>query len=321
MSELKWGYIGSGSIARSTANSITKGEHKITCVYSRNPETSKAFAEKYGAKSVCTLDELLSSDEVDAVYIATPHTSHIEYAIAALGKGKPVLCEKPVGINCKEVETMLERAKANNTYFAEAMWTWFSDVALKVKEWVNGGKIGQVKKVTIHYSFPGLLLPKTSRVRMPETAGGALLDIGIYPITYCYNLFGYPKDIRCKGKLKDGIDIAEIVTLVYDGFECVLKMSLYKLKEDCTIKGTDGKITLPIFHCARLATLKSKNGNETFMGKTDYLTEFSRCAEEIIAGKKESDYIPFSSTLDCMRIMDECRRQMGLVYPGENVRH
>ncbi len=317
MAKFRWGYIGSGSIAQSTARDILKGEHEITYVYSRNAETSKSFAEKVGAKSTADLDELLNSNEVDAVYIATPHTSHIDYALKSLEKGKPVLCEKPVGINCGEVSAMTQKAKECDVYFAEAMWTWFSDMALQVKKWVQDGRVGEIKSVVIHYSFPGMLMSKNSRVRTPETAGGALLDIGIYPITYCYNLFGYPKEIKCKGKIKDGIDVAETVVLVYDGFECVLKMSLTKLKEDCVIKGTDGKITLPIFHCTRLGTLKTKNGKETCTAKTDYLTEFTRCAEEIKAGKKESDYIPFKSTLDCMKIMDECRRQMGLVYPSE----
>lgn len=317
MGNFRWGYIGSGNIAASTARDIMRGEHEITCVYSRNSETSKAFAKKVGAKSVDSLDELLLSDEVDAVYIATPHTSHIDYALKALEKGKPVLCEKPVGIRADEVEAMIESAKKNNTYFAEAMWTWFSDMSLKVKECVQSGKIGKVKSVVIYYSFPGLLMPKTSRVRTPETAGGALLDVGIYPITYCYNLFGFPKDIKCTGKIKDGIDIAETVTLIYDDFECRLEMSLTKLKESCTITGTDGKISIPMFHCGRLATVKTKGKTETITGKIDYLTEFTRCADEIRAGKKESDYIPFKATLDCMKIMDECRKQMGLKYPME----
>lgn len=317
MAKFKWAYIGNGNIAESTARSILKGNHEIVSVYGRNTEKAKAFAKKVGAIVFDTPEEAIAYDGVDAVYIATPHTSHIDYSLLCLNSKKPVLCEKPVAVTAADAQKMIDAAKDNNTYFAEAMWTWFSDVALKVKEWIKSGRIGEVKSVEIHYAFPGILKPKTSRVLMPETAGGALLDIGIYPITYCYNLFGYADEITCSGELKNGIDLSEDVILRYGEMKCKLHMSLTELREDCLIEGTEGTIKLPLFHMASKAIMKSKNGNETFKGKTDYLTEFTRCAEEIMAGKKESDYIPFKSTIDCLKIMDECRRQMGLKYPFE----
>ena len=199
------------------------------------------------------------------------------------------------------------------------MWTWFSDVALTVKRWVQSGEIGEIKEVVINYAFPGVLMPKTSRVLTPETAGGALLDIGIYPITYCYNLFGYPEKITCNGKIKNSIDVSETVVLEYNGFKCTLNMSLCRLKENCFIKGSKGTISLPaFFHMASRAILKNENGKQVFNGKTDYLTEFTRVSQEINEGKTESQYIPFEATMACLRIMDECRRQMNLVYPFED---
>lgn len=313
----RWAYIGSGSIAESTAKEITKGNHQIVSVYSRNFEKAHTFAEKYSAVAYESFSKAISDKNVDAVYIATPHTSHLDYALEAMKQGKPVLCEKPVAINEQQVNTLINGAKEKNVYFCEAMWTWFSDVAIKVKDWLHGGKIGQVREVIIHYSFPGIFMPKTSRVLMPETAGGALLDIGIYPITYCYNLFGVPDEILCNGKVKNGIDISEKITLRYGKTVCRLHISLSSAREDCTIKGENGTIKLPFFHMASKAILKNKDGKEIFRGKTDYLTEFTRAAEEICSGKTESDYIPFSSTKNCMKIMDECRRQMHLKYPFE----
>ena len=97
--------------------------------------------------------------------------------------GFPVLCEKPVGVRVDEVDTLINTAKENNVYFCEAMWTWFSDVALTVKKWVSQNSLGEIKNVHIDYSFPGLMMSKNSRVLTPETAGGALLDVGISPIT------------------------------------------------------------------------------------------------------------------------------------------
>lgn len=318
MEKFRWAYIGSGSIANSTARDIIKGNHRIVSVYSRNIEKARTFADKFGADALNDFDSAVNREDVDGVYIATPHTSHIEYAVRAMKLGKSVLCEKPVGVSLKEVEVAIETAKSENIYFCEAMWTWFSDVALTVKKWVHSGEIGEIKDVVINYAFPGILMPKTSRVLTPETAGGALLDIGIYPITYCYNLFGIPDKIHCTGKIKNGIDIAETVILEYNGFKCTLNMSLCRLKENCLIKGSRGTVSLPaFFHMASKAILKNEKGSKTFNGKTDYLTEFTRVAEEIRHGKTESDFIPFEATRECMRIMDECRKQMKLVYPFE----
>lgn len=318
MEKFRWAYIGSGSIANSTARDIIKGNHRIVSVYSRNIEKARTFADKFGADALSDFDSAVNREDVDGVYIATPHTSHIEYAVRAMKLGKSVLCEKPVGVSLKEVEVAIETAKSENIYFCEAMWTWFSDVALTVKKWVHSGEIGEIRDVVINYAFPGILMPKTSRVLTPETAGGALLDIGIYPITYCYNLFGIPDKIHCTGKIKNGIDIAETVILEYNGFKCTLNMSLCRLKENCLIKGSRGTVSLPaFFHMASKAILKNEKGSKTFNGKTDYLTEFTRVAEEIRQGKTESDFIPFEATRECMRIMDECRKQMKLVYPFE----
>ena len=318
MTPFNWAYVGNGGIAESTAREIVKGNHRIVSVYGRNLKKVKAFSEKYGAQAFGDFESAVNCEGVDGVYIATPHTAHVDYAVRAMELHKPVLCEKPVGVTVQDVDTLLDTAKQTNTYFCEAMWTWFSDVALTVKKWVQSGEIGEVQEVVIHYAFPGMLLPKTSRVRMPETAGGALLDIGIYPITYCYNLFGTPKSVQCHGKIQDGIDIRETVVLEYPNFKCTLHMSLCSLKENCRIRGTKGTVSLPIFfHMASKAILKNENGKHVFTGKTDYLTEFTKVAEEIRQGKTESAYIPFAATRACMEIMDECRRQMGLRYPFE----
>ncbi|MDO4846640.1 MAG: Gfo/Idh/MocA family oxidoreductase [Clostridiaceae bacterium] len=317
MGDFRWAYVGSGNIAKATARSITKGSHRITAVYSRNYEKAKAFASKYKADVFESFDSMLENGNFDGVYIATPHTSHLDYSVKAMKAGFPVLCEKPVGVSVAEVDTLIKTAKENNVYFCEAMWTWFSDVALTVKKWVSQNSLGEIKSVHIDYSFPGLMMSKNSRVLTPETAGGALLDVGIYPITYCYNLFGYPETVSCKGTIQNGIDVAETVVLGYGSFDCTLEMSLSKLKEGLTVTGSDGEINMPFFHVAGKAKMKSKRGNKTFRGKTDYLTEFTRVAEEIRSGKTESDFIPYNATRDCMRIMDECRKQMNLVYPFE----
>ena len=313
----QWVYIGSGHIAEKTAADITRGAHSIAAVYGRNRETAAALAAKYGAAVYDTAREAILHPGADAVYIATPHTSHVGYACLAMELGKPVLCEKPVGVSEADVETLRVCAKKHGVYFAEAMWTWFSDVALTVRQWVREGRIGNVTHAQFYYYFPGLMKPRSSRVRKPETAGGALLDVGIYPITYCYNLFGVPDEIRCSGTLKDGIDVEEHITLRYGGMTCELHVGLNNLRESCLIEGTKGSISLPLFHAAGKATLKTDAEREVFRGKTDYLTQFDCAAADIRAGRPESQLVPLEATKQCMRIMDVCRRQMGLRYPFE----
>ena len=317
--KFKWLYVGCGNIAAQTARSIEKGEHQIVSVYSRRFDKAKEFAQKHGATAFESYEEALKSD-FDAVYIGTPHTSHLEYTVKALENGKSVLCEKSLGVSCEEVIKMTEASQNNNVYLCEAMWTWFSDVALTVKKWIQNGELGKIKKAEMSFCIPGMFMDKKSRVFNPDTAGGALLDIAVYPITYCYNLFGYPKEIICDGKVKNGIDVSDKITLKYDGFDCFLKSDFNKFDEKCVITGENGKISVPMFHMGSLARLKTKDKNEVFKGKTDYLTEFTRASEEIKQGKTQSDYVPLKNTLECMQIMDECRRQMNLVYPFEKGR-
>ncbi len=317
MEKFRWAYVGSGSIAAKTASNITRGNNTVAAAYSRNKEKADKFAAKYGAEAFGEFESMLERGKIDGVYIATPHTAHIDYALGAMRAAFPVLCEKPVGVSAAQAELMINTSRENNVYFCEAMWTWFSDLPQKVRNCINEKKIGEIKSVNIVHAFPGMMMSKNSRLLKPETAGGALLDIGIYPITYCYRLFGYPESIVCEGNIKNGIDTGEIVTLSYNGFDCRLEMSFLKLVERFRITGTQGEIKMQMYHMARSASVKTEIGLERLSGKTDYLTEFSRAAEEIRAGFTESAYVPHSATLDCLKIMDECRRQMNLVYPFE----
>jgi len=314
----RWIYIGNGNIAEKTAAEITRGGHEIAAVFGRNKKTAAAFAAKFGAAVYDTAKEAIAHPDADAVYIATPHTTHAAYACLAMSMGKPVLCEKPVGVSAGEAEALLQCARTHDVYFAEAMWTWFSDVAQTVKQWIDEGRIGTPTHAKLSYAFPGLLQPRTSRLRMPETAGGALLDIGIYPITYCYRLFGTPDAVICTGRLKDGIDTEEQITMQYGALTCDLYVGLSSLRESCFIAGTKGRISLPVlFHAANRAILKADGEKTVFRGKTDYLTQFDRVAADIRAGRKEPLLVPHEATLQCLKIMDECRRQMGLRYPFE----
>ena len=315
-----WAFIGAGTLAKQVAKEITaSGRHKIVSVYTRRPEKCKAFAEKYDAFAAETANAAIMHEDVDGVYIVTPHTSHFEYARMALNMGKPVLCEKPVTTDADKAAELIGLIRKKKVYFAEAMWTWFAPAANKIKEWLDRGEYGEIIKCSLTYHMKSFNY--APRVTDPELAGGALLDVGIYPITYLYRLFGYPEKIVCKGKLKNGIDTGEKVTLYYSGgrvYTADISIMDFLGLEYLRLKGTEGRTTLPFYHYANKVTISHEGKEkETYEGYGGMLNEFDLAAAEIQEGLTESRYVPHKATLDVMTILDECRRQMGLVYPFE----
>lgn len=319
----RWAFIGTGRLAGEAAKEITaSGRHRIVSVYTRRPEKCREFAAAFGAYAAETAEDAVFRPDVDGVYVVTPHTSHAEYAEAALRAGKPVLCEKPLTTDAEQAEKLIRLSRERGVYLAEAMWTWFSPVARQVKAWLDAGGYGEILKC--HLNYRGMGVRYAPRVTDPAAAGGALLDIGVYPITYVYRLFGMPESIVCAGILADGIDWGENVRMLYpDGKVCTLSTSLNDPEgtEDLTLTGTKGKTFLPGFHCANGVTLeKEAGGTETFGAYGGLLNEFDLAASEIRAGRTESAFVPHRATLDVMKLMDECRKQMGLVYPFERER-
>ena len=172
-----------------------------------------------------------------------------------------------------------------------------------------------MKKVTATYCVP---ISGNPRLVDPVRLGGALVDIGVYPIRYTYELFGMPKKIVCEGSVEGGVDHKEKVTLFYDGFEAEPMNDMDEFKgEEFVIEGDRGAIRVPWFHCAREAFLSGEEEAHFEDDSPKYGTQMRCVSEEITAGWKESAYCPPAHTLDVMRILDECRRQMGLVYPSE----
>lgn len=313
-----WCFIGCGKLANKVAAQIVKsGRHKIISVFSRRIEKSAAFTNKFGGTPYDDVRKAICSEGVDGVYIVTPHNSHFEYAKLALNCGKPVLCEKPFTVNTAQAKELISLAKDKNLYITEAMWTWFSPVANKVKEWLDGDELGTVQSVFINWHMP----LNTPRVKNPITAGGALLDIGIYAVAYIYRLFGKPQTVTCTGKVLKGIDLCENIKFSYpSGLECTASISIKDFKgfEKLILKGGTAKISIPNFHCANKVKLVRNGGKaEKFSGNGNYLNEFDLVASEISSGLKESKFVGHTHVTDVMEILDECRRQLNLVYPFE----
>ena len=322
MRSFGWGFIGYGKIAQTVANALVRSDHRITAVFGRRFEQAEAFAEKYGARAYRTLGEMFADETVEGVYIATPNDSHAYYTEQCILHGKPVLCEKPFAMNAADSNRILSLAREKGVYAAEAMWTWHDPVSLQVRDWIQDGKLGDITGLEAKYAFPMLRKKDTGgRLLAPARGGGALMDIGVYPVRYVYELFGLPEETICAGKKYNGVDVEETISMRYAGFTAKLFVSFQSFKgEKMVIRGTKGSITIPYFHMATKARLKGETkATAAVKGgmRGLYRREFDDAAAEIRAGKQESGFIPHRGTFDVMRLLDDCRSQMGVVFPGE----
>lgn len=319
MGKFGWAYIGCGGIAEITAKELLKtGEGEIVAVWNRTRARADAFVQKYGGTVYDTIEEAINAPGVEGVYIAVTADKHAEFTKQCIANHKPVLCEKPFTVNAKQAEDVFAYAAQEGVYVSEAMWTWHNATARQVKQWMRERAVGKVRQVNCDYSFPMIKFSKKERHTSPVMIGGALLDIGVYCVRYCYELFGMPREIHCQGRLSEGIDLGEHVTLRYEGFDANLRISRDQRDgEKLEIVGCKGKIHVPWFHMAKKARLRGKI-NAGFRDRSLlYGNQFTAVAAEIRSGATAGVAITPQSTVDCMKIMDECRKQMGLVYPCE----
>ncbi len=319
MEKFRWVIIGCGSIANKVASELVRYEEfEICAVWNRTKQRAEQFAKKYGGKVFDTAEEALKSGGADCAYIATTHDMHLYYSKLAIQFGVPVLCEKPVTVNLRQAEELINFAQEKGVYFAEAMWTWHNPVSLKVKEWIYENKIGEIKRFYASFAVPMVQFIKNPRLTTPELIGGALLDIGIYPVRYAMELFGIPKLVECRGVVSGGVDYEETIILNYDNFKAEIFVSMKRLKgEKLVIEGSEGKICVPLYHKAKSAKLRGKY-RETFKSVNFlYGLQFENTAKEIKSGLKDSKFCPLECTLETMAVLDECRRQLGLKYPCE----
>jgi len=320
-----WCFIGTGKLATGVAKQLKRsGRHQIVSCFTRSFDKCQAFALEVGSRPYKSAIEAISDKDVDAVYIVTPHNTHYKYAKEALLLHKPVLVEKPFTVFLKDTEDLINLAKENHTYIAEAMWSWFSSPSHKIKYWIDNNKIGKVRSANFVWD---LMISKRSSPRLfdPKRAGGALLDITIYPLTFAYRLFGCPKKIESKAVIKDGIDYKDIIVLRYDNNLIVnIKTSIAALinRERMVIKGEEGRIDVPFFHMNNIVSYKSKNNKEKYQGEggeyfgniISYLDEFDALENDVKNHKKESDLVPLNATMDVMKMIETIREQIGLDY-------
>ncbi|NLN92838.1 MAG: Gfo/Idh/MocA family oxidoreductase [Candidatus Hydrogenedens sp.] len=328
MAELiRWGIIGTGTIARKFAEGLAFARGaELRAVGSRTRDTAEAFGERYQIPNRHESYESLAADpEVDVVYIATPHPWHKENSMLCLRAGKAVLCEKPFTVNQEEALELVACARAEKRFLMEAMWTRFLPVIGEVRRLVQSGAIGRPVLMRGDFGFYGDYEEDKSAF-LPELAGGALLDVGIYPISLASMIFGSsPSDIISAASLgRLGTDELNVVTLVYPQGEMAITSSAIRLEtpQDAVITGEKGSIHIHApFWCAEKITVslegKEPEVIEMPLQGNGYNYEAEAVMEALLADELESPLMPLDESIALMGILDKARKQWGLRYPME----
>jgi predicted dehydrogenase len=314
---IKWGVLGTGGIAREFVSDVmTHTEMTVSAIGSRNLEKANSFIP--GIKGYGSYEDLVNSD-VDAIYVATPHQMHCENTLLALNAGKPVLCEKPFSVNAYEARSMADTAKGKNLLLMEAMWTRYLPHIQKVRELLP--ELGEVKNIQADH---GQSLMYIKRLTDPNYAGGALLDLGIYPISFAFMVLGKPEKITAKGVIENGVDLQSSAIFEYSGGRQAVINTVMNAKSPTTasINGTRARLELStsfyrptdmrlIYDDGRIVEFKNEYRGHGLREQAIYFEKM------LISGKKESPLLPMSETVEIMECLDEIRNQIGLKYPFE----
>lgn len=322
-STMRWGIASTGQISTSMATALATIEGAVvTAVGSRTQAAADDFAARFDIPHAHgSYDELWADDEVDVVYVGSPHSEHHAMTIAALEAGRHVLCEKAFAINAAQAAEMIDTARRHDRFLMEAMWSWFMPAWHDLRTRIADGAIGRVISVDANFCIP--VHDPDGRHRRPDLAGGALLDLGIYPLSLGRFLLGEPTDVRALGTLtSQGVDATIGGVLQHDGGAVTtFRTSLDALSGlDATIVGTDGSITIdapfwcPVHYSIRRPDQETERVEHPHRGLAH---EAEHAMERIAAGAVESDVQTWAATLANMELMDEIRRQVGVVYPEE----
>ena len=322
---IRWGIIGTGRIAHKFAKALVNCENAVPlAVASRTRQKADDFAAEYHfQKAYGSYAELAQDPEVDVVYIATPMSAHYHDAKLCLENGKHVLCEKSVTLNSQQLEELLELAKRNGLFFMEAMWMKCRPVYRKAIEWIREGKIGNI--CCIKADFCNLVpYNPDDRLFRADCGGGALLDLAVYPLTLAHDVMGVPSSVKAYAHVRNGIDLSNTILLQYDdAFAAVESSFEYPSRNHAMISGSEGMILFGDgFHHANevhlydrsLHLIETYTAEDRINGYEYEIEEVMRCLRN---GLQDSMLVPQRATLEVMQIMDECRKQWRMQFPGE----
>lgn len=323
---IRWGILGPGRISREFAAGLREADGaKLVAIGSRDRDRARAFADEFGASRGHGSYEALAADpDVDAVYVGTPHSAHEPHTLLCLAGGKHVLCEKPLAINTAQAERMVSAARAAGLALMEAVWTRFLPSVVRLREMVADGAIGEVRMVQADIGFRAPYDPH-SRLFDPALGGGALLDLGIYPLNLAVMLCGEPTAIHSDAVLAEtGVDQAEAIILRHAAGELAVLAATLDLDahREARVIGRDGSLVLtePWWAGTRLVH-RGRTGHEHVHELPHRGGGYAHEAEAFMAlvreGQTDSPVMPLADSLAVMRTMDRLRESWGVRYPVE----
>jgi predicted dehydrogenase len=323
---IRWGILGTGFIAGLQTQDLAENGFTVQAVGSRNAESSKAFSEKLAIPTAhASYEALVADPDVDVVYIASPHTYHHAHALLALNAGKHVLVEKPFTINAREAQEVFALAEAKGLVALEAMWSRFLPHMIRLREIIAEGSLGQIRKVTASHNQN---LPKdpAHRLNDPALGGGALLDLGVYPVSFAIDVLGIPDSIRASASMTaTGVDRQTAAIFEYaDGQQALVDCALDIASNNwAVVIGTEGWIDIestwynptPFTRFDNAGNVLEKfDQRVTSRGMQYQSAEMERL---IGAGLTAGTVLPPTESVAVMAAMDEIRRQIGLKYDAD----
>jgi predicted dehydrogenase len=324
---IRWGILGAGGIANAVCSDIALADgHVVAAVAARDAARAAGFAERFaGADSYDSYADLVSDPDVDVVYVATTHPNHHDNAILAIEAGKPVLIEKPLCLNAADAREVLGAAERAGVFAMEAMWMRTNPLIRKAEQLIADGAIGEIRGVRAEF---GIGLPYDEKHRLYDLAngGGALLDLGVYPVTFAYLFLGGPESVTVTGSLaSSGVDLtAAMQWQGKDGVTAQLWCSIpTPAPNRAVVLGSDGWIeTEGQAHRPTGLIVQTPAGREHIpdpiagqgYGYGPEIAEVGRCLR---AGLIESPLIPHADTIAIMELLDNARAELGVRYPGE----
>ena len=322
---IRWGILGAGTIAGAFASAVRSATRaQLVAVGSRDRVRAERFATQHGIPTTHVgYRDLVEDPQVDAVYVATPHSEHREHALLAIAAGKHVLVEKAFTRNVAEAEEVLAAARAAGVFVMEAMWTRFLPHVAALHQVIDSGEIGEVVTLQADHGQYFAFDP-ASRLYDPALAGGALLDLGVYPVSFAHDLLGVPDSVRAVGTLTEtGVDGQIGMVLQYgERTQAVLHTTLWaKTPTTAAITGTEGSIVVEgAFYAPTSFRVQRRDGRTwQFSQPTPHGLQFeaAEVARRVAEGATESPRMSWAGTLAVLRTMDEVRAQVGVTYPGE----
>jgi predicted dehydrogenase len=321
---IRWGIVSTGGIARTMAADLRLlDDARLTAVSSRSARRAQAFAHEFGVeRAYGSVDDLLTDEDVDIVYVATPHAQHAAVVGAALDVGRAVLCEKTFTTSLADTEDLVQRARDRRIFCMEAMWTRFLPLVVRVRKIIGDGGIGDVRTVTADLGF---VAPRDPRHRLwdPALGGGALLDLGVYPVAFAQMVLGEPDTVVAHGSLSpERVDAEAGLLLGWDGgARALLDMSLIAHSPGvATVVGTAGRLDLPprFHHPTRLVHTRADGSVEEYEHDHEgrgYVPMLRTVQDCLRAGRTESEAMPLADTVAVMRVLDQALRLIGVQYP------